>query len=97
MEGKEKEISPEILIQTSLQEFKEVLDREGWRTADGEDYCKDCWIKYINIFDEGDERDSIVRFSSPISEVAKTRKARDGWNVNCNECDNKVFVPYNLE
>ncbi len=83
----EKKPTPE-----TLRKFKEAL--RDWRVSpDGEDFCPDCWPKYLNKFDNK-YREMIQDDSSPLSKYAETRKASNGWFALCEECKKDAFVPY---
>jgi hypothetical protein len=79
-----------------LTKFKEML--KGWMTSpDGEDYCPDCWEKYLEKC--GKEIEEMIKKTShpaaswPKKVMEKTRKAADGWYASCEGCKKYIFVP----
>lgn len=85
----------------ALAEFRSKLgDKlfERWMTnADGEDFCPECWHKYITKFENKEIRSIVQRESEPTSdlEIAESRRLNNGYYVSCEDCDKEVFTPYN--
>lgn len=81
-----------------LAEFQRQL--EGWMTSDGEDFCPDCWGKYLGSF-ASDENviAGIQEDSTPTSqkEIAERLICAEGYFAICRgfpefDCTAKIFV-----
>ncbi len=74
-----------------LGKFREKL--EGWMTsADGDDYCPDCWKKYLSQFD-AQLQESVKKDAKPTAQkdIAKTRKILEGYQAICEKCAKEIF------
>ena len=75
-----------------FSEFRKELAE--WKTSqDDDDYCPNCWRKYIRRF-RGERRKQEMFNSKATAtrSVAENRKSPDGWFVMCTGCGTQVFA-----
>ena len=88
-------------VDEALEKFKAEL--KGWRSSpDGEDFCPDCWPKKlarlrINRDNSNSRDEEIINIftndSTPLDDIAKSRKIKDGYMALCSICKKEAFAP----
>ncbi len=61
-------------------------------SADGDDYCPDCWEKYLNQFDKNfqDAAKKDAKITAQ-KDIAKSRQCADGYQTFCAKCAKEIF------
>ncbi len=78
----------------TLMQFR-LLIRGWYVSADGEDFCPDCWPKKVDVFKDTPEiQRDFIKDSKPLVKLAHTRYGRDGWFCQCEKCKRSEFGKY---
>ena len=88
----------------ALEMFRQKLS--GWMTIESEDYCPDCWKKYLERFSDRLDFNNMDASPTATRDIALSRKWADGFLVYCGDvfeydretfgCGTEVLVRFNV-
>lgn len=79
---------PEMINVNSIDEFRKVL-KKWHQSPDGEQFCPDCWGKYLNRI-KPEDREGVKNDSDSLNKRLENCKYRDGYLAMCEECGKAI-------